>query len=282
MPPKGRCWRTEPEKYQKLLEDNRIVFGKNGNSKPQLKVFYNEVKMKGEIRNSWFDSDVYYTSTEGKKEFLSILPDKKIFNTPKPVNLYKEIIKMAISPMQKDPVILDFFAGSGTVAQAVLEELGGKNAQFILCNSNESNICKEITYERAKRVIEGYKNSKGYNVQGIESNLKYYKVKYIEKNNNEDEGYYIVNELSKYARELAQLEYADDIKNEKIKILYSDEEIDNFANNPESLNKCKIIFLDNNALITEEQIEKFEKNNIQIFYIPDYYFENEIMEVEQW
>ena len=282
MPPKGRCWRTEPEKYQKLLEDNRIVFGKNGNSKPQLKVFYNEVKMKGEIRNSWFDSDVYYTSTEGKKEFLSILPDKKIFNTPKPVNLYKEIIKMAISPMQKDPVILDFFAGSGTVAQAVLEELGGKNAQFILCNSNESNICKEITYERAKRVIEGYKNSKGYNVQGIESNLKYYKVKYIEKNNNEDEGYYIVNELSKYARELAQLEYADDLKNEKIKILYSDEEIDNFANNPESLNKCKIIFLDNNALITEEQIEKFEKNNIQIFYIPDYYFENEIMEVEQW
>lgn len=282
MPPKGRCWRTEPEKYQKLLEDNRIVFGKNGNSKPQLKVFYNEVKMKGEIRNSWFDSDVYYTSTEGKKEFLSILPDKKIFNTPKPVNLYKEIIKMAISPMQKDPVILDFFAGSGTVAQAVLEELGGKNAQFILCNSNESNICKEITYERAKRVIEGYKNSKGYNVQGIESNLKYYKVKYIEKNNNEDEGYYIVNELSKYARELAQLEYADDLKNEKIKILYSDEEIDNFANNPKSLNKCKIIFLDNNALITEEQIEKFEKNNIQIFYIPDYYFENEIMEVEQW
>ena len=282
MPPKGRCWRTEPEKYQKLLEDNRIVFGKNGNSKPQLKVFYNEVKMKGEIRNSWFDSDVYYTSTEGKKEFLSILPDKKIFNTPKPVNLYKEIIKMAISPMQKEPVILDFFAGSGTVAQAVLEELGGKNAQFILCNSNESNICKEITYERAKRVIEGYKNSKGYNVQGIESNLKYYKVKYIEKNNSEDEGYYIVNELSKYARELAQLEYADDLKNEKIKILYSDEEIDNFANNPESLNKCKIVFLDNKALITEEQIKKFEKNKIQIYYIPDYYFENEIMEVEQW
>lgn len=282
MPPKGRCWRTEPEKYQKLLEDNRIVFGKNGNSKPQLKVFYNEVKMKGEIRNSWFDSDVYYTSTEGKKEFLSILPDKKIFNTPKPVNLYKEIIKMAISPMQKEPVILDFFAGSGTVAQAVLEELGGKNAQFILCNSNESNICKEITYERAKRVIEGYKNSKGYNVQGIESNLKYYKVKYIEKNNSEDEGYYIVNELSKYARELAQLEYADDLKNEKIKILYSDKEIDNFANNPESLNKCKIVFLDNKALITEEQIKKFEKNKIQIYYIPDYYFENEIMEVEQW
>ncbi len=115
LPPKGRCWRTEPEKYQKLLEDKRIVFGKNGNSKPQLKVFYNEVKMKGEIRNSWFDADIYDTSTNGKKELLSILPDKKIFNTPKPINLYKEIIKMAISPKVENPVILDFFAGSGTV-----------------------------------------------------------------------------------------------------------------------------------------------------------------------
>ena len=45
LPPKGRCWRTEPEKYKQLLEDKRIVFGKNGTSKPQLKVFYNEVKM---------------------------------------------------------------------------------------------------------------------------------------------------------------------------------------------------------------------------------------------
>lgn len=64
--------------------------------------------MKGEIRNSWFDSETYDTSTNGKKEFLSILPDKKIFNTPKPVNLYKEIIKMAISPKVEKPVILDF------------------------------------------------------------------------------------------------------------------------------------------------------------------------------
>ena len=70
--------------------------------------------MKGEIRNSWFDSDVYDTSTNGKKELLSILPDKKIFNTPKPVSLYREIIKMSISPKVKNPIILDFFAGSGT------------------------------------------------------------------------------------------------------------------------------------------------------------------------
>ena len=283
LPPKGRCWRTEPEKYQKLLEEKRIVFGKNGNSRPQLKVFYNEVKMKGEIRNSWFDSDIYDTSTSGKKELLDILPDKKIFNTPKPVKLYKEIIKMAISPKEKNPVILDFFAGSGTLGQAVLEEFQGKDAQFILCNSNESNICKEITYERVKRIIQGYTNQKGYSVKGIESNLKYYTVKYIEKSNNEDQGYYITNELSKYIKELVQLEHGTNIENNnEYKILYSDEDVDEFVSNDDLIKKCKVIYLDNNALITENQIEKFEKYNIKICYIPDYYFEEELMEIEQW
>lgn len=282
LPPKGRCWRTEPEKYKQLLEDKRIVFGKNGTSKPQLKVFYNEVKMKGEIRNSWFDADTYDTSTNGKKEFLSILPDKKIFNTPKPVSLYKEIIKMAISPKVKNPIILDFFAGSGTVGQAVLEEFRGTDASFILCNSNENNICKEITYERIKRIINGYQNQKGYNVQGIESNLKYYTLKYIDRYNREDEGYYIVNELSKYTREMVQLEHGIDVSDGSIQILFSDEDVDKFANNEDQVKKCKIIYLDNNALITEEQIQKFEKNNIKIGYIPEYYFEKEIMEIEQW
>lgn len=283
LPPKGRCWRTEPEKYQKLLEDKRIVFGKNGNSRPQLKVFYSEVKMKGEIRNSWFDADIYDTSTNGKKELLNILPDKKIFNTPKPVNLYKELIKMSISPKVKNPVILDFFAGSGTVGQAVLEEFKGDNAQFILCNSNENNICKEITYERLKRVIEGYNNQKGYNVKGIDSNLKYYTIKYIDKNSNEDEGYYIENELSKYTREMVQLEHATNIEdNNEYQILFSDDDVDEFANDETKLEKCKIIYLDNNALITKDEIEKFEKNNIKICYFPDYYFEKEIMEIEQW
>lgn len=159
--------------------------------------------------------------------------------------------------------------------QAVLEELGGQKATFILCNNNENNICREITYERIKRVIEGYQNQKGYNVKGIESNLKYYTIKYIDRYNKEDDNYYIVNELSKYTREMVQLEHATDITDENIQILFSDEEIDEFASNEELVNKCKVIYLDNNALITQDQIQKFEKNNIKIYYIPEYYFENE-------
>lgn len=282
LPPKGRCWRMEQEKFQKLLEDKRIVFGKNGRSRPQLKVFYNEVKMKGEIRNSWFDSDVYDTSTSGKKELLSILPDKKIFNTPKPVSLYREIIKMAISPKVQNPIILDFFAGSGTVGQAVLEEFQGKDASFILCNSNESNICKEITYERIKRIIKGYDNNRGIAVKGIESNLKFYNVEYIDKTKSDDELYFVENEIQKYLKELIQLDNMESIEDENIELLLSDNNIDDFFANKTRLNACRKAYISTNALITEEQINEFEKRNINVQYIPELYYEKELNDLEQW
>ena len=82
---------------------------------------------------------------------------------------------------------------------------------------------------------------------------------------------------------MVQLEHATNIEdNNEYQILFSDEDVDKFANDETKLEKCKIIYLDNNALITKDEIEKFEKNNIKICYIPDYYFEKEIMEIEQW
>lgn len=278
LPPKGRCWRMEQEKFQKLLEDKRIVFGRNGRSKPQLKVFYNEVKMKGEIRNSWFDSDLYDTSTNGKKELLSILPDKKIFNTPKPVALYQEIIKMAISPKIKNPIVLDFFAGSGTVGHAMLNEFQGKNASFILCNSNENNICEDITYERIKRIINGYENNKKINVQGINSNLKFYRINYIEKNKPEDESYFVENEIQKYLKELIQLENMSDMKNE-IKLLLTDAEIDAFFSEQKNIENCKKIYLSENAMVTKIQAEELEKRNIEIQYVPGKYYDSELNDI---
>ena len=64
--------------------------------------------------------------------------------------------------------------------------------------------------------------------------------------------------------------------------MFTDEEIDEFSKNKEMVEKCKLLYIDTNALISEEQIDIFEKNNISIMYIPEYYFDNEIMEVEQW
>lgn len=117
-------------------------------------------------------------------------------------------------------------------------------------------------WKNKKNYTRLYK-SKGYNVQGIEANLKYYKVKYIDRFNREDDGYYIVNELSKYTKELAQLEHGLDLQAGELQILFSDEDVDKFTQNEEAVSKCKIIYLDNNALITEEQLKLFEQNDIK-------------------
>ena len=73
---------------------------------------------------------------------------------------------------------MDFFAGSGTTGHAVLElnKQDGGNRKFILCTNNENKICEEVTYERIKRVMKGYKNKKGENVGGLGGSLSYYKT----------------------------------------------------------------------------------------------------------
>jgi len=90
---------------------------------------------------------------------------------------------------KRDSIILDFFAGSGTTGHAVMElnKLDGGNRQFILCTNNENNICEDVTNERIKRVIRGYKNNKGKVIKGIGGNLKYYKTILIPKSYNRDE-----------------------------------------------------------------------------------------------
>ncbi|SYV91231.1 type III restriction-modification system: methylase, partial [Mesomycoplasma hyorhinis] len=91
---------------------------------------------------------------QGSKEMTSIFKDK-MFDYPKPVELVKYLIKMASS--KKDIRILDFFAGSGTTAQAVLElnkEDGGRRS-FVLVTNNENNIGQNVTYERLYRINKG-------------------------------------------------------------------------------------------------------------------------------
>ena len=105
------------------------------------------------------------------------LSDK--FNYPKPVMLLKYLISMQSS---KCSTILDFFAGSGTTLHATMQlnaEDGG-HRKCILVTNNENNICEEVTYERNKRVINGYTTPKGINVPGLtNNNLRYYKTAFV-------------------------------------------------------------------------------------------------------
>ncbi|WP_035756676.1 site-specific DNA-methyltransferase [Hugenholtzia roseola] len=176
LPPKGRCWRTTEEEYLKLLEDKRIIFGKKGDSKPQLKRFLDFAEKKGTTPISiWYDID---TTTNGTQQLEQIFGNK-VFTNPKPLGLLDRILKISSKPNSK---ILDFFAGSGTTMHAVMQlnaEDGG-NRQCILVTNNENNICEEVTYIRNKKVIEGYTTPKGAAVAGLkENNLRYYVCDFV-------------------------------------------------------------------------------------------------------
>ena len=93
-------------------------------------------------------------TTHGTKLLINIL-GKNSFTYPKSLYLTQDCLKYWLKP---DGVVLDFFAGSGTTAHAVLEmnKQDDGQRQFILCTNNENNICSEVCYPRIKKVIKGY------------------------------------------------------------------------------------------------------------------------------
>ena len=138
-PPKGRHWRTEEKNYKKWLEDGRIVFGKSGDGRPQLKVFYNEKKMFGTVDTTWWTGEKCGTTTMGTKEQIQLFDGFAPFDTPKPTKLIKQIISL-VSREHSDDIILDFFSGSATTAQAVMEKNleDSSNRRFIMVQLDES------------------------------------------------------------------------------------------------------------------------------------------------
>lgn len=189
----------------------------------------------------------------------------------KPVKMLKELINYHPN---KNAVVLDFFAGSGSTAQAVLElnKEDNRNRQFILCTNNENNICEEITYKRIKNVITGYGK---YNP--LKSNLKYYRCTYIPRINTETEDLH--NNLLINIKNLIQLENGIEIDDNKIRVYLNEDELDRFSTNEEELEICEKVYISSDILLTGEQENIFENNNIEVYIIPEYYFEDEIMEV---
>ena len=149
LPPDGRHWRVSSEKFSALLNDGRIIFGKTGKTKPQLKVFLSEQQGLGSVPNSWLDAENCGTATEGTKLLQKIFGDKNIFDTPKPTRLIEKILRLATD---KNSIVLDSFAGSGTTAHAVinLNAQDGGNRKFILIELMD--YAESITAERVRRV----------------------------------------------------------------------------------------------------------------------------------
>ena len=135
--------------------------------------------MEGRVVTNFFSYDECGHTDEAKKEVISIFDGKAPFDTPKPTRLLKRVFQIATDC---NSTILDFFAGSGTTMHAAMQlnaEDGG-HRQCILVTNNENGICENVTYERNKRVIQGYSTPKGEQIAGLtKNNLRYYKADFI-------------------------------------------------------------------------------------------------------
>ena len=110
----------------------------------------------------------------------AVFNGKAPFTNPKPVRLIERVLKLASNP---NSIVLDFFAGSGTTAQAVMElnAADGGNRKFILCTNNENGICENVTYPRIKTVITGKREDGSTYSEGLPANLKYYRTDFVSK-----------------------------------------------------------------------------------------------------
>ena len=160
-PPKGSYWRYSEENFRQLDADNRIWWGKDGNSIPQIKRFLHEVKAGVVPQTLWKYEDVGHTQ-DAKKELVAICEfadSASVFITPKPTKLIKRILEIATD---KDSLVLDSFAGSGTTGHAVLDmnKADGGNRRFIMVEMDEK-ICRDVTAQRTRKAIEGYGDTPG-------------------------------------------------------------------------------------------------------------------------
>lgn len=209
-------WRWQKSKFEFGLKNGFIVIknGKDGNPRIYTKTY---LKCKiGKKSNNEFELiytdkatkpfttlnyiDNKYSNDNAKKELDSIFNNSnELFKNPKPSKLIEDLIKMVCT--KKDAIILDFFAGSGTTGQAVLnlnkEDSGSR--KFILCTNNElseynpNGIALDVTSKRLKRIMTGacYDNSKDFklskeNFKPYGDSLNVYDIKTVANHENTD------------------------------------------------------------------------------------------------
>lgn len=250
-----RQFNVSKEEFEELDREGRIYWGKDGTNVPSVKIFVEEERAITPY-SLLLDKG---TTTEGTKELNELLKGDYSRLRPKPVALIQTLAQLG---SKQNSVVLDFFAGSGTTGQSVmkLDKKDGGKRRFILCTNNENNICRDIAYERIKRVIERDK---------YEASLKYYKVDFVPIS---DKLYYeYADELLKHIRELVELENGINFNdNAEIAIVLTEEELDKFAANmPE---KCKAIYLGHDVLPSEAQESLFKARGVAVNIIPDYYY----------
>lgn len=265
-------WRYDRNTMRRLVDEDRIIFPDTPDGRPRRKVFLRDVKKVRPGFSSIIGADIY--TRNGTADVVSVF-GRRAFDFPKPVELLKQLLDQTTAA---ESIILDFFAGSGTTAQAVLElnkEDGGSRS-FILCTNNENNICESVTYPRIKTVISGARSDGSKYSEGIPANLKYYHTAFVAK---DDEN--LSDTLLGHIAEMIQLEHGVKLDGQHYIMVLDDDGADALAAHWADYPDVKALYVSKNVLFTTEQNAMFRDVDIRI--IPDYYFNFELREVgETW
>lgn len=253
--------------YTKTYLNAKIAKDSSGN-------FYIEYNKRVKATSSIEFIENIFSNDNAKKD-LDKLGMKDLFDYSKPVELIKKLLR---AYYKKDAIVLDFFAGSGTTGQAVLElnkEDNGRR-KFILCTNNENNICKEVTYRRLKAVITGNCIDGKIYKDKIPANLKYYTTNFVAKESEE-----LSADLLRHTREMIQLEYGVKVDNKKYIMIMDDDEMDAFEKNIVGYSNLRAVFINQDVLLSTTQEAMLSK--LDTYIIPNCYFDFELREAgEVW
>lgn len=241
------------------------------------------------VANEWkLHKKVYSTQDLGKRPY-SIIPAKigrtelgsielktimneKVFDYPKYTGFIKYLINLH---KNKDAIVLDFFAGSGTTGQAVMElnKKDGGHRRFILCTNNENGICENVTYSRLKTVITGIRPDGSKYSDGLPNNLFYFKTDFVKDENNTEQARYCLVEkvdgllciAENIYEEVERNDYSSHYKSNNNHLFifndyYSKEKFDEFKQRILNSEGKKIVYIyssDNNidnTLIVDERV----------------------------
>ncbi|NCB27477.1 MAG: site-specific DNA-methyltransferase [Bacteroidia bacterium] len=187
-PTHGRCWAISKEKFQELIKDNRVWFGKNGDNVPRYKTFLSEVDDGIVPLTIWKYGEVGHNQ-EARQETKNLFENNAYFDSPKPTRL---LIRIAKISTKNDDLILDFFAGSATTAHAVMQlnaEDGGNRRSIMVqlpepCDEQSeafksgyktiAEISKERIRRAGKKILEsechgGWNKDIGFRVLKVDS-----------------------------------------------------------------------------------------------------------------
>ena len=260
-----------PEGVINKIESGELkILGKEENA-PTL-IFGENQTVGNEIPSIWSQKEFF--TNKGTTHLKNLFGDKR-FSYPKPLEYIIEILR---ATTDKDSTVLDFFAGSGTTGESVLElnNADGGRRSFILCTNNENNICEDVTYPRVKTVITGERIDGSKYSDGCPANLKYFKCDWTPR---KPEEYLLSNALCLHIREMIELQHGIEIDNVRNVLILNKADYQNYVMDDVIFDQIENIWVNQNIIFNSEEMERL--NALGFKYIPREFFGQELKEAAE-